>query len=55
MKTLMRLRHAKSSWDDERLSDHDRPPQPPVTRTPPITGVSFSSPGSSVASGGRST
>jgi phosphohistidine phosphatase SixA len=26
MKTLMRLRHAKSSWDDERLSDHDRPP-----------------------------
>ena len=25
MKTLMLLRHAKSSWDDESLSDHDRP------------------------------
>lgn len=25
MKTLFLLRHAKSSWDDPRLSDHDRP------------------------------
>lgn len=25
MKTLYLLRHAKSSWDDPRLSDHDRP------------------------------
>jgi phosphohistidine phosphatase len=25
MKTLTLLRHAKSSWDDERLDDHDRP------------------------------
>lgn len=25
MKTLLLLRHAKSSWDDERLDDHDRP------------------------------
>ena len=25
MKTLMLLRHAKSSWDDETLDDHDRP------------------------------
>ena len=25
MKTLLILRHAKSSWDDESLSDHDRP------------------------------
>ncbi|NIP85513.1 MAG: histidine phosphatase family protein [Planctomycetales bacterium] len=25
MKTLLLLRHAKSSWDDDQLSDHDRP------------------------------
>lgn len=25
MKTLLLLRHAKSSWDDESLDDHDRP------------------------------
>ena len=25
MKTLLILRHAKSSWGDEELSDHDRP------------------------------
>ena len=25
MKTLLLLRHAKSSWDNERLSDFDRP------------------------------
>ena len=25
MKTLMLLRHAKSSWDDPDLADHDRP------------------------------
>jgi phosphohistidine phosphatase len=25
MKRLLILRHAKSSWHDERLSDHDRP------------------------------
>lgn len=25
MKTLLLLRHAKSSWDDATLSDHDRP------------------------------
>ncbi|WP_419163467.1 SixA phosphatase family protein [Candidatus Palauibacter sp.] len=25
MKTLLILRHAKSSWDHPRLSDHDRP------------------------------
>lgn len=25
MKTLLLLRHAKSSWDDDSLSDHDRP------------------------------
>ena len=25
MKTIFLLRHAKSSWDDDSLSDHDRP------------------------------
>lgn len=25
MKTLLILRHAKSSWDDDDLADHDRP------------------------------
>lgn len=25
MKTLLLMRHAKSSWDDEGLSDHERP------------------------------
>ena len=25
MKTLLILRHAKSSWDNSRLADHDRP------------------------------
>nr|NIL98123.1 hypothetical protein [Planctomycetales bacterium]NIP70269.1 hypothetical protein [Planctomycetales bacterium] len=25
MKTLLLLRHAKSSWDDSALDDHDRP------------------------------
>jgi phosphohistidine phosphatase len=28
LKTLYLLRHAKSSWDDERLADHDRPLAP---------------------------
>ncbi len=25
MKTLLALRHAKSSWDDAALDDHERP------------------------------
>ena len=25
MKTILIMRHAKSSWDDDRLHDHDRP------------------------------
>lgn len=28
MKSLYLLRHAKSSWDDQRLADHDRPLAP---------------------------
>jgi phosphohistidine phosphatase len=28
MKTLLLLRHAKSSWDDPSLADHDRPLAP---------------------------
>lgn len=28
MKTLLILRHAKSSWDDSRLDDHERPLNP---------------------------
>ena len=28
MKTLYLLRHAKSSWDDPGLADHDRPLAP---------------------------
>jgi phosphohistidine phosphatase len=28
VKTLLLLRHAKSSWDDSSLSDHDRPLKP---------------------------
>ena len=28
MKTLLLLRHAKSSWDDPSLADHDRPLKP---------------------------
>jgi phosphohistidine phosphatase SixA len=30
MKRLFLLRHAKSSWDDPDLADHDRPLAPPV-------------------------
>ncbi len=25
MKTLLLMRHAKSSWKDDKLSDHERP------------------------------
>jgi phosphohistidine phosphatase len=32
MKTLHLLRHAKSSWDDETLADHQRPLAPRGTR-----------------------
>jgi len=35
MKTLLLLRHAKSSWDDDRLPDHDRPLAPRGRRAAP--------------------
>lgn len=38
MKTLYLLRHAKSSWDDPELADHDRPLAPRGTRAAAIMG-----------------
>ena len=38
MKTLVLFRHAKSSWDDERLDDHDRPLAPRGDRDAPRMG-----------------
>ena len=38
MKTLLVLRHAKSSWDDRSLSDHDRPLNPRGHRDAPRMG-----------------
>jgi len=38
MKTLVLFRHAKSSWDDERLDDHDRPLAPRGQRDAPRMG-----------------
>lgn len=35
MKTLVLLRHAKSSWDNDSLSDHDRPLAPRGRRAAP--------------------
>jgi len=35
MKTLILLRHAKSSWDDDSLPDHDRPLAPRGRRAAP--------------------
>jgi len=36
MKTLLLLRHAKSSWDDDSLTDHDRPLAPRGRRAAPL-------------------
>lgn len=36
MRTLYVLRHAKSSWDDETLRDHDRPLAPRGMRAAPL-------------------
>ena len=38
MKTLMLLRHAKSSWKEEGLSDHDRPLNKRGKKTAPMMG-----------------
>ena len=38
MKTLMILRHAKSDWSDERVTDHDRPLNPRGKRDAPRMG-----------------
>lgn len=38
MKTLSLLRHAKSSWDDEALSDFDRPLAPRGKTAAPLMG-----------------
>ena len=38
MKTLMLLRHGKSSWKDEGISDHDRPLNKRGKKTAPMMG-----------------
>jgi len=38
MKTLMLLRHAKSSWKDESLEDHERPLNKRGKKTAPVMG-----------------
>ena len=38
MKTLLILRHAKSSWDSPSLSDHDRPLNARGLKTAPLMG-----------------
>ena len=38
MKTLMLLRHAKSSWDDETLEDRERPLNKRGKKTAPLMG-----------------
>ena len=38
MKTLMLLRHAKSSWKDESLDDHERPLNKRGKRAAPLMG-----------------
>lgn len=39
MRNLLLMRHAKSSWDDPRLDDHDRPLNPRGERDAPRMGV----------------
>ena len=39
MKTLLLLRHAKSSWNDPELEDHDRPLNKRGKRTAPLMGA----------------
>lgn len=39
MKTLLLMRHAKSGWDTEGVSDHDRPLNDRGNRTAPAMGL----------------
>ena len=39
MKTLLLMRHAKSSWGDESLADHDRPLNKRGKRAAPLMGA----------------
>lgn len=39
MKTLLLLRHAKSSWDNPALADHDRPLNPRGKASAPVMGT----------------
>jgi phosphohistidine phosphatase len=45
MKTLMLLRHAKSSWKDSDLADHDRPLNKRGRKTAPMMGRLLSTEG----------
>jgi phosphohistidine phosphatase len=45
VKTLLLLRHAKSSWDDSSLSDFERPLNPRGTKTAPFIGEVLSEKG----------
>ena len=38
MKTLLIMRHAKSSWDDAKMSDFERPLNERGLRTAPLMG-----------------
>ena len=38
MRTLILMRHAKSSWDNSALSDHERPLNARGRREAPVTG-----------------
>lgn len=38
MKTLMLLRHAKSSWKDDSVTDHDRPLNKRGRKAAPLVG-----------------
>ncbi|NIP89767.1 MAG: histidine phosphatase family protein, partial [Gammaproteobacteria bacterium] len=45
MKTLLLLRHAKSSWDDPSLEDFDRPLAPRGEKAAPVMAAYLASKG----------